>query len=136
MPNREISARTKDKLLGFLVDNLDVAGMYTIKKEEIVPHMKPLDEDIINGIFMLLHRDEYLVRYSLNSRTYNIALGPDAPEFVRKGGYTAKQTIIDQQLTLLEAQIKDLQTSKSDLPKIMDLVKTASSLGSLIRQYF
>lgn len=98
--------------------------------------MKPLDEDIINGIFMLLHRDEYLLEYARHSRSYNIILGPDAPEFVRKGGYTAKQAIIDQQLTLLEAQIKDLQTSQSHLPKVAELVKTVSSLGSLIRQFF
>ena len=135
-PAREISPRTKDKLLTFLVENLDIAAMYTVKKEDILPHMKPLEEDIINGIFMILHRDEYLIEYARHSRSYNIALGPSAPEFVRRGGYTAKQDIIDRQLTLLEEQIKDLQTSQSHLPKVAELVKTVLSLGTLIRQFF
>jgi len=135
-PNRPYyTPEMKDKLLQFLIDNLNINRVYSLNKQPIKEFMDNMDWDLIDGLFWIFQKDGLIDKYALNFSTIDLILLPASVDFIAKGGYQMQAEIIDKQIELLRQQLKDLQKSKS-WDKINTILETITHLKSLIQVAF
>jgi len=125
----------KDKLLQFLIDNLNINRVYSLNKQPIQEFMDNMDWDLIDGLFWIFQNDGLIDKYALNFSTIDLILLPVSVDFIAKGGYRMQAEIIEKQLELLRQQLKDLQKTKS-WDKINTILETITHLKSLIQVAF
>jgi len=135
-PNRPYyTPEMKDKLLQFLIDNVEINALYKLNKQLIQEFMNNMDWDLIDGLFWIFQNDGLIEQYALNYSSIDMVLLPTSVDFIAKGGYQMQAEIIDKQIELLKEQLKDLQKAKS-WDKINTILETITHLKSLIQVAF
>ena len=86
----------KDKLLQFLIDNLNINRVYSLNKQPIQEFMDNMDWDLIDGLFWIFQNDGLIDKYALNFSTIDLILLPVSVDFIAKGGYRMQAEIIEK----------------------------------------
>ena len=132
---RYINSEMLDKLLDFLIAHFEVNRAGRLPMEAIRELFPGFEDDILDGLFSLLHKDELISEYAFWGDSFLLALEPDAVRYATQGGYTFSEELLGRQLLLLQAQIDELQENKI-LDRSSKVVQTVSNITSLISTVF
>ena len=132
-----IGPELKDKLIDFLIKEQEchLNKLKHVEKKSLKAYFNNIDADIIWGLFDQLEKDGLLSSFAENFASFSVYISSNAFEFKRLGAYQAQEELINKQLVLLNAQLKELQ-SKNVISSSDSIVSTISGLTNIIGQVF
>ena len=129
-----ITAELKDRFLELLIGHFPVNKSSSYLNSLIEKELGNYDLDIIDGMFSLFNNDGMVDYFGRSRQSFDFILLPTAIEFHGKGGYTARDLLVEKQIRLIEAQLRELQSHSAD--KITSILEALNHLRQLFSVFF
>ena len=130
-----VTPELMDRLLNYLIEQFQVETYIYADTEAVRSYMHDIDLDLLDGMFVQLSDDTLIDSYALNRNSLNFIIKLRAVMFAGKGGYVARDELLNQQMKLLTAQLNELQKEVpgKNLTKVLE---SASHLAQLLKLAF
>ena len=125
----------KDRILSYLCDTIEFEGVCVVPNEELL-NLAPIDLNELDAFFRQLVRmrlvgDRTEVITEDNSYVF---LYLEAQDFLRIGGFTAKEAVLKQSVEKLQLEVEKLRQNPSDpLAAITNVTTIATNILSFFR---
>ena len=125
----------KDRILSYLCETVEFEGVCVVPNEELL-RLAPVDLNELDAFFKQLVRMRlvgYQTEVITEDKSY-VFLYLEAQDFLRIGGFTAKETVLKQSVEKLQLEVEKLRQNPSDaLAAITNVTTIATNILSFLR---